>query len=581
MAYEVLARKYRPQQFADVVGQEHVTRTLANAIRTGRIAHAFLFVGPRGIGKTSIARIFAKALNCIGGPRVEPCDRCDSCLEIMGGRSMDVLEIDGASNNGVDQVRDLRDSVRYLPVRGPYKLIIIDEVHMLSVSAFNALLKTLEEPPPHAKFILATTDPQKVPTTIASRCQRFDLRRISVADIRAHLAKIAEKESVKISEDALLAIARGAEGGLRDAESALDQLIAFCGRDIGEDDVLGIFGLVSRQKLDELGRALLSGSALALLKAVDELDRNGKDLPRLTIELLGWLRNALVALHGPEALQTLDLTDEQRKALAEAIAGADHDKVLRMVEILIEAEYRLRFALSRRTILEIALLRCARVAETATLPEILRQLNRLKAALGGSNAGPVATPPSVTAPGAAAPPSPPTPSPQAIAERARADAEIESSPPAAAPRADGLDLLRAEWGAVTARAADAAPTLRSHLKDARPVAVTETEVRIAFPPESEESVRVCREPIHARAIQNSLRHKLGRAVRAVFEIASAADAPAPTAAAATAAPPPPPPTEERRDRASKEADLRRKIIDDPAVRNALEMFDGSITDIRP
>ena len=253
MSYEVLARKYRPQQFAEVVGQEHVTRTLANAIASGRVAHAYLLVGPRGIGKTSIARIFAKAMNCAGGPRAEPCDRCDSCREIMAGRSLDVLEIDGASNNGVEQVRDLRDNARYLPARGPYKIFIIDEVHMLTINAFNALLKTLEEPPPHVKFVLATTEPQKVPATIASRCQRFDLRRIAAPAITRHLARIAEREGVEIAGDALLAIARGAEGGLRDAESALDQLMAFCSGKIEEADVLSIFGLASRRKLDELG----------------------------------------------------------------------------------------------------------------------------------------------------------------------------------------------------------------------------------------------------------------------------------------------------------------------------------------
>ena len=230
MAYEVLARKWRPQQFDDVVGQEHVTQTLKNAITSERVAHAYLFVGPRGVGKTSTARIFAKALNCEKGPTATPCDKCDSCREITAGNSLDVLEIDAASNTGVDNVRDLRENVRYAPARGPFKIYIIDEVHMLSVAAFNALLKTLEEPPAHVKFIFATTEPQKVPATILSRCQRFDLRRISMSDIVERLSEIAEAEKIEIDEDALLAIARGAEGGLRDAESALDQFIAFRGK---------------------------------------------------------------------------------------------------------------------------------------------------------------------------------------------------------------------------------------------------------------------------------------------------------------------------------------------------------------
>ena len=252
MPYEVLARRWRPQQFDDVVGQSHVTQTLGNAIASGRLAHAYLLVGPRGIGKTSIARILAKALNCAKGPTVTPCDTCDSCTEIMAGRSLDVMEIDGASNNGVEQVRDLRESVKYAPMRGAFKVYIIDEVHMLSASAFNALLKTLEEPPPHVKFVFATTEPEKILPTIISRCQRFDLRRIPLALIVERLRLIAKDEKIAVDEEALLAIARGAEGGLRDAESALDQLIAFKGKTISEADVLSVFGLVSRAVLEDL-----------------------------------------------------------------------------------------------------------------------------------------------------------------------------------------------------------------------------------------------------------------------------------------------------------------------------------------
>src|SRR5471030_2465815 len=226
-AYQVIARKWRPQTFADVVGQDHVVRTLTNAITRGRIAHAYLFVGPRGTGKTSTARIFAKALNCTGGPKADFDPKDPACIAIAEGSHLDVIEIDGASNNGVDQVRDLRDTVRYAPAQGKFKIYIIDEVHMLSPQAFNALLKTLEEPPAHVKFIFATTEPQKVLPTILSRCQRFDLRRIPANLIVKHLKEIAKKEKVAIDDEALAAIARGAEGGLRDAESTLDQLIAF------------------------------------------------------------------------------------------------------------------------------------------------------------------------------------------------------------------------------------------------------------------------------------------------------------------------------------------------------------------
>ena len=380
MAYEVLARKWRPKQFEDVVGQDHVTRTLCNAIESGRIAHAFLFVGPRGIGKTTLARIFAKALNCAKGPTGTPCDACDMCREIAAGNSFDVLEIDGASNNGVDQVRDLRDSVQFAPVRGKFKIFIIDEVHMLSASAFNALLKTLEEPPPHVKFIFATTEGDKILPTIISRCQRFDLRRISTAMIVERLRLICTAEKITIDEDALLAVARGAEGGMRDALSALDQLISFKGDTLTEDDVLAVFGLVSRKSLEALASHILKGEMGELLKLVDAFDSSGKDLRRLVVELLGHFRNLLVYESiGPEAASTaLDATPEQLRGLQTQAALADPVRLLRVAEQLMAAEESLRHTLSVRTRLEIALIRCGRAASAVTLEEIVRRLSVLR-----------------------------------------------------------------------------------------------------------------------------------------------------------------------------------------------------------
>ena len=378
MPYEVLARKWRPQQFEDVVGQDHVVRTLQNAIKSGRVAHAYLFVGPRGTGKTSIARLLAKALNCEKGPTVKPCGKCDNCREIAAGSSLDVLEIDGASNNTVDQIRDLRDTVRYAPARGRFKIYIIDEVHMLTSSAFNALLKTLEEPPAHVKFLFATTEPDKVLPTIVSRCQRFDLRRIPAKLIVERLGVIARNEKVKVDDDALLAIARGSEGALRDAESALDQLIAFKGDSIHEEDVLSVFGLVARRGVEALAGAILKGDIAGVIGQVAALDDAGKDLQRLAMDLLEHFRNLAVAINVRDAASVLDLTDAQMDTLRDQASGTDTARVLRVVEILADVEERMRHTLSKRTLLETALIRASRAVVVVSLEEILAKIEELR-----------------------------------------------------------------------------------------------------------------------------------------------------------------------------------------------------------
>jgi DNA polymerase-3 subunit gamma/tau len=377
VSYEVFARKYRPQTFDDLVGQAHVSRTLKNAVAQNRLAHAYLFVGPRGIGKTSTARILAKALNCVNGPTITPCGVCDNCREIAAGNSLDVIEIDGASNNSVEDVRQLRDNVRYAPAKGRYKIYLIDEVHMLSPAAFNALLKTLEEPPAHVKFIFATTEPQKVLPTILSRCQRFDLHRIPANLIAQHLQFIAGKEKITLEPAAAHAIARGAEGGLRDAESMLDQLVAFCGETIAEADVLNVFGFTSEQTVVDLTGHVLRSETAGALELLYQQCESGKDMMRLMSDLIGYLRDLLVFKAKPDALSE-DVDPDLQKSLgahAELIAT---DRLLELIDQFAAAEGRMKWAPNKKLHFEVALIRAIQSLNQATLDEVIENLSALR-----------------------------------------------------------------------------------------------------------------------------------------------------------------------------------------------------------
>lgn len=436
MSYEVIARKWRPQSFDTVVGQDHVVRTLRNAIDSGRIAQAYLFAGPRGTGKTTLARLFARALNCKDGPTVHPCGQCPACKAIMDGTSFDVTEIDGASNNKVEDVQTrIIDLIHNVPIEGKFRIFYIDEVHMLSTAAFNALLKTLEEPPPYVKFLFATTEPEKVLGTVLSRCQRFDLRKISLTDISGQLKRICEAEGVNAAEDALLAIARGADGGMRDAESALDQLIAFKGNTIGEEDVLGVFGLVSRSLIESLADSVLSGNIAEVIRCLDRLDQSGKDLRRLTSELIDHFRNLLVCIELKGDTSSLDITESQSETLRRQSSGISPDAVLTIVEELIRLEGTLRLALSQRTLLETALIRCARASRLVDLEKILARITSLEKQLADDAPAPAAAPvPATPVPAAPAPARTEAPVPAAPAV-APAPAPVRPATPPPAPAA--------------------------------------------------------------------------------------------------------------------------------------------------
>ena len=373
MGYLVLARKYRPRTFAELVGQEHVVRTLSNSISEGRLAHAFLFVGPRGIGKTSTARILAKALNCPKGPKADFNPDDDICKEIEEGRSLDVLEIDGASNRGIESIKELRESVPYAPARGKFKIYIIDEVHMLTTEAFNALLKTLEEPPAHVKFIFATTEVQKLPATILSRCQRFDLRRIPDPLICSHLQKIAEAEKIKISDEALVLLARQAEGGLRDAESALEQLVSFAGKNITLDHVLEVFGLAGPIETRALASAILAGDSTNALAKVHEFRSRHRDPIRVAQDLARHFRNLLLLQIAPAEAEA-ELGKLEKQTLLSLGNPPDQTHLLSLLEQLLESEHHLRLSLAREVALEILVLRLCEMRERVSLETILKKL---------------------------------------------------------------------------------------------------------------------------------------------------------------------------------------------------------------
>ncbi len=469
MTFLVTARKWRPRRFDEVVAQDHITETLENAVQSGRIAQSYLFCGPRGVGKTTMARILAKALNCAQRKAANPCDQCASCQSIAAGTSLNVLEIDGASNNSVDDVRELREVVRYVPTEGSYKIYIIDEVHMLSTAAFNALLKTLEEPPAHVVFIFATTEVKQVPDTILSRCQRFNFRRIPTVEIVAHLQTIAEAEGIKTEDEALYLLAGRSDGALRDAESLLDQMAAFDQEVVTAATVEKILGLVDRNVYFNLLNAVRQGDAKQVLDLVEEVVSAGFDLDEFARGLVENLRSLLFAAVQGNAKE-LDIPDSERTKLEELAGDFIAEDVLRMLQMLMDLEVRLRQSVQPRFLLEMALVRMASMPRAVDIGELLARLQEMRVPEHAASTPPVARPV------LAAPEKP---------KSAEAEQKIEKPPPPAATPGEAtqqltLEVIVGQWNDLIAKVQEAQPTLGIFLKSAKLIAFEGTVLHIAF-----------------------------------------------------------------------------------------------------
>jgi len=562
VSYQVFARKYRPQTFDDLVGQGHVSQTLKNAVQQNRLAHAYLFVGPRGVGKTSTARILAKSLNCLSvdQPTTTPCNKCSNCVEITAGNNMDVLEIDGASNNKVDEVRVLTDNVRYAPANSRFKIYIIDEVHMLTPGAFNALLKTLEEPPAHVKFIFATTEPQKVLATILSRCQRFDLHRIPANLIAQHLQFIAGKEKITLEPAAANAIARGAEGGLRDAESMLDQLVAFCGEKISEPDVLNVFGFTSQQTVADLTDKILQGATADAVQLLHDQCESGKDMMKLMSDLIAYLRDLLVFRVKPDALAE-DVDPEFQKTLSAQAGLVENDRLLQLIDQFAEAEGRMKWAPNKKLHFEVALIKAIQTLDQVTLNEVIENLNALRdgkpAAVAGT-ASPARTgdpgrtkssakPAGVTDPGYN---EAPTAASSKSTKPTKAAAPANDQPQTASPSSSDPTQI---WEQVLAKV-PARGFLRTLVGSLTVVAPEGRHFVLAYPPDEKSSIETLITTSNRKQLETLLREISGHDWALKFE-----------------------PREGTPSRKSEPSSAStREYKDDPLIQEALEMFKGEI-----
>lgn len=556
MAYLVLARKYRPQTFDDVIGQEHVTRTLKNAIEGGRVAHAMLFSGPRGTGKTTIARILAKAMNCESGSTPNPCNTCRSCTDITAGRGVDVFEIDGASNNSVDQVRELRDNIRYMPAHSRYKIYIIDEVHMLSIAAFNALLKTLEEPPAHVLFFFATTEAHKIPVTILSRCQRHDLRRIDLESVSQHLEALCRQEAVSVSSGNLWTIARESGGSMRDALSLLDQILACSDSQVDDDYVMRLLGGMDRQVLIDLSAAVFARDINRILTAIDTVFKNGQDLKRFYADLLVHFRHLMLIKMAARNELLEDLSAGEIEMLAKQVQGVSITFIDQVLNLLFNAEPSVRRASQPRLAIEIIFFKIQQITPALPIDALIERLDTL---LSDPQLKP--EPGIVEAQSAYGTNTPPSqhnaPSPSPGGDRA-----VTPQPAVNAPEPSGHSETGRSggdaWGQVVAVIADSKPSIAAALSRAQLISVSDQAIMVAMR-DNDYTMNLVKKNLSM--IEAVCREQAGRGVRIDF---SDDDAGANQVTSAK----------------QKANEIRQQLLNHPLVADSIDIFNGKIEEIK-